>query len=69
MKDNIHGNNLHQQIETLPDEITKDDIDKIILPLIHKCIRIMNNVLKDSRIPQDKIKGIVLVGGPLECQL
>ncbi len=52
-----------EDLSKLPNEITKDEIDEIILPLIHKCVAVMQNALKDSQIPQSEIKGLVLVGG------
>ena len=52
-----------EDLSKLPNEITKDEIDEIILPLIHKCVAVMQNALKDSQIPQSDIKGLVLVGG------
>jgi molecular chaperone HscA len=52
-----------EDLAHLPNEITKDDIDEIILPLIHKCVAVMQSVLKDSQIPQSNIKGLILVGG------
>jgi molecular chaperone HscA len=42
---------------------TQDDIDDIILPLVHGCVDVMKGVLRDSKIPQEEIKGIILVGG------
>ena len=53
----------HEDLAKLPNEITKDEIDEIILPLIHKCVAVMQGVLKDSQIPQSKIQGLILVGG------
>jgi len=52
-----------EDLAKLPNEITKDDIDEMILPLIHKCVAVMQGVLKDSQIPQSNIKGLILVGG------
>ncbi len=53
-----------EQIQAeFPFEITKDRIDEIILPLIHKCVAVMQGVLKDSQIEQKDIKGLILVGG------
>ena len=42
---------------------TQNGIDEIILPLVHRCIYVMQGVLRDSKIPQEEIKGVVLVGG------
>jgi molecular chaperone HscA len=53
----------HEDLAKLPNKITKDEIDEIILPLIHKCVAVMQGVLKDSQIPQSKIQGLILVGG------
>lgn len=52
-----------QDLANLPQIITRDDVDKIILPLIHKCVYIVKSVLKDANIPQNEIEGLVLVGG------
>ncbi len=52
-----------QDLTNLPQIITRDDVDKIILPLIHKCVYIVKSVLKDANIPQNEIEGLVLVGG------
>lgn len=42
---------------------TQNEFDDIVLPLVHNCVEIMQNVLKDSNIKQNDIKGLVLVGG------
>ncbi len=44
-------------------KVNQDSIDEIILPLVHRCIYVMQGVLRDSKIPQEEIKGVVLVGG------
>lgn len=44
-------------------KITKDNFDEITLPLVHRCVEVMQRVLKDAQIPQSEIIGLVLVGG------
>jgi molecular chaperone HscA len=44
-------------------KITRDNIDEITLPLVHRCVEVMQGVLKDAQIPQKEIIGLVLVGG------
>lgn len=52
-----------QTEEILPEKIIRDDFDEAILPLVHRCVEVMQKTLKDAQIPQSEIKGLVLVGG------
>ena len=62
-KAKLEGEEALERVGASALRITKDDIDEIILPLIHKCVAVMQGVLKDSQIPQSNIKGLILVGG------
>lgn len=52
-----------ESLANLPNEISKDEIDEIVLPLVHKCIKVMKDTIKISQTEEKDITGIVLVGG------
>lgn len=52
-----------EDLQCLPNTITQSEINEIIMPLIQKCINIMQSTIADSGITDAEMQGIVLVGG------
>jgi molecular chaperone HscA len=44
-------------------KITLDEFDELVLPLVHKCVRIFKSALADAEIKKEDLKGMILVGG------
>ena len=44
-------------------EMTRDEFDEKVLPLVHKLVRIFKNTILDSELKINDLKGIILVGG------
>lgn len=55
--------NLSSQGQMLRVQITKEDFENMIHPLLDRTILIMNNVLEDSGLTWDQIDKVLLVGG------